>query len=183
MLEDELKTVRDKITGPSVTKRLYTGALLMGVATFVVSLIAVSVGPFNVPFSSTVSTMFDLVGIGNSTAEPTEQAVIQSIRLPRIFLAFIVGAALGISGGVMQALFRNSMADPGIIGVSSGGAAGAVFVIALGLNTLSAFFLPLGAFIGSMIAMTVVFFIANVCLLYTSPSPRDRSLSRMPSSA
>ena len=67
MLEDDLKTVRDKITGPSVTKRLYTGASLLGLTTFAVSLIAVSVGPFNVPFSSTVSTIFDLVGIGNST--------------------------------------------------------------------------------------------------------------------
>ena len=162
MLENELKSVRHEMTGPSVTKRLYAGAVLLGGATFVVSLIAVSVGPFSVPFSSTFSTMLDLVGFGNSTADPTEQAIIQSIRLPRIFLAFIVGAALGISGGVMLAVFRNSMADPGIIGVSSGGAAGAVFVIALGLNTLSAFFLPLGAFIGSMIAMTVVFLIANV---------------------
>ena len=130
MLENELKNVRHRTSGPSVTKRLYTGALLLGVATFAVCLIAVSVGPFSVPVSSTFSTMLDLVGFGNSTADPTEQAIIQSIRLPRIFLAFIVGAALGISGGVMQALFRNSMADPGIIGVSSGGAAGAVFVIA-----------------------------------------------------
>ncbi len=162
MVEGELKTVRYKATGSSVTKRLYTGALLLGIATFVVSVVAASVGPFNVPFSSTVSTLFDLVGLGDSTAEPTEQAIIRSIRLPRIFLAFTVGAGLAISGGVMQALFRNSMADPGIIGVSSGGAAGAVFAIAFGLNTVSALFLPLGAFVGSMTAMTVVFLIANV---------------------
>tara|TARA_Y100000588_G_scaffold386362_1_gene481769 strand:- start:4129 stop:5208 length:1080 start_codon:yes stop_codon:yes gene_type:complete len=160
--EDELKTVRYKMTGPSVTQRLFTGAALLGLSIFIVALIAVSVGPFNVPFSNTASIMLDLVGLGDSTADPTERAIIQSIRLPRILLAFMVGAGLGISGGVMQALFRNSMADPGIIGVSSGGAAGAVVVIALGLNTVSGFFLPLGAFIGSMIAMTVVFVIANV---------------------
>ena len=162
MVEGELKTISYKATGSSVTKRLCTGALLLGIATFVVSVVAASVGPFNVPFSSTVSTLFDLVGLGDSTAEPTEQAIIRTIRLPRIFLAFTVGAALGVSGGVMQGLFRNSMADPGIIGVSSGGAAGAVFTIAFGLNTISALFLPLGAFVGSMTAMTVVFLIANV---------------------
>ncbi|MDE0593207.1 MAG: iron chelate uptake ABC transporter family permease subunit, partial [Dehalococcoidia bacterium] len=85
------------------------------------------------PFTHTASTLLDLIGIGESDAKPTEQAIIQSIRLPRIFLAFIVGAGLGISGGIMQGLFRNSMADPGIIGVSSGGAAGAVLAIATGL--------------------------------------------------
>ena len=89
MLENELKSVRHEMTGPSVTKRLYAGAVLLGVTTFVVSLIAVSVGPYTVPFSSTFSTMLDLVGFGNSTADPTEQAIIQSIRLPRIFLSLI----------------------------------------------------------------------------------------------
>jgi len=61
----------------------------------------------------------------------------------------------------MQGLFRNSMADPGIIGVSSGGAAGAVVAIATGLSTVSTFFLPLFAFIGSAVSMAVVFLIAS----------------------
>ena len=59
MLENELKSVRHEMTGPSVTKRLNAGVVLLGGATFVVSLIAVSVGPFSVPFSSTISTMLD----------------------------------------------------------------------------------------------------------------------------
>ncbi|HAG54846.1 MAG TPA: iron ABC transporter permease [Dehalococcoidia bacterium] len=125
-------------------------------------IVASAVGPFNIPISHTVSTLLDLIGIGDSTAKPTEQAIIQSIRLPRIFLAFLVGSALGISGGIMQGLFRNSMADPGIIGVSSGGATGAVAAIASGASTVSTLFLPLFAFIGSGVAMATVFLIASI---------------------
>lgn len=153
------------VSGPpsgSVLKRLGGGALVLGVATIVMVIVASAVGPFNIPISHTVSTLLDLIGIGESTAEPTERAIIESIRLPRIFLAFLVGSALGISGGIMQGLFRNSMADPGIIGVSSGGATGAVAAIASGASTVSTLFLPLFAFIGSGIAMAVVFMIASV---------------------
>ena len=146
----------------SVLKQLAGGALVLGTATVLMAIVASAVGPFNIPISHTVSTLLDLVGIGKSTASPTEQSVIQSIRLPRICLAFLVGAALGISGGIMQGLFRNSMADPGIIGVSSGGATGAVVAIASGASTVSTLFLPLFAFIGSAISMTVVFLIASV---------------------
>jgi len=135
---------------------------VLGAATIVMVIVASAVGPFNIPISHTVSTLLDLIGIGDSTAKPTEQAIIQSIRLPRIFLAFLVGSALGISGGIMQGLFRNSMADPGIIGVSSGGATGAVAAIASGASTVSTLFLPLFAFIGSGVAMATVFLIASI---------------------
>jgi iron complex transport system permease protein len=145
-----------------VLKRVGGGALVLGAATIVMVIVASAVGPFNIPISHTVSTLLDLIGIGDSTAEPTERAIIQSIRLPRIFLAFLVGSALGISGGIMQGLFRNSMADPGIIGVSSGGATGAVAAIASGASTVSTLFLPLFAFIGSGVAMATVFLIASI---------------------
>ena len=135
---------------------------MLGAATIVMVIVASAVGPFNIPISHTVSTLLDLIGIGDSTAKPTEQAIIQSIRLPRIFLALLVGSALGISGGIMQGLFRNSMADPGIIGVSSGGATGAVAAIASGASTVSTLFLPLFAFIGSGVAMATVFLIASI---------------------
>ena len=135
---------------------------MLGAATIVMVIVASAVGPFNIPISHTVSTLLDLIGIGDSTAKPTEQAIIQSIRLPRIFLAFLVGSALGISGGIMQGLFRNSMAAPGIIGESSGGATGAVAAIASGASTVSTLFLPLFAFIGSGVAMAAVFLIASI---------------------
>jgi iron complex transport system permease protein len=146
----------------SVLRRLYVGALVLGGLTVLMAIVAASVGPFAIPVSHTTTTLLSLVGIGESTARPAEQAIIESIRLPRIFLSFFVGAALGISGGIMQGLFRNSMADPGIIGVSSGGAVGAVVAIATGLSTVSAYFLPFFAFIGSALSMATVFLIASV---------------------
>ena len=71
-----------------------------------------------------VSVILDLAGLADSAATATERAIVETIRLPRIVLALLVGGALGVSGAIMQGLFRNPMADPGIIGVSTGGAVG-----------------------------------------------------------
>ena len=156
------KSAIARSTGSTVMRRLGVGALVLSIASVLVAIVSAAVGPLSISFGNTASTLLSLAGIGESVAEPTEQAIIKSIRLPRIFLAFIAGAALGISGGIMQGLFRNSMADPGIIGVSSGGAVGAVAAIASGLIAVSTLFLPLFAFLGSSITMAVVFLIASV---------------------
>ena len=88
-----------------------------------------------------------------------QKYIVGEIRLPRIVLAAVVGAALAISGGVMQGFFRNPMADPSIIGVSSGAAVGAVTAIAFPL------LLPIGiqisAFAGALIAAFGVYMLAT----------------------
>ena len=61
-----------------------------------------------------------------------ENKVLEQIRLPRVLLAGLVGASLGISGASLQGLFRNPLADPGLIGVSAGAALGASIIIVLG---------------------------------------------------
>src|SRR5699024_364731 len=68
---------------------------------------------------------------GQAHVDP-QLAVITIIRLPRLLLALLVGAVLAVSGAAMQGLFRNPLADPGLIGVSSGAALGAVLIIVLG---------------------------------------------------
>ena len=80
------------------------------------------------------------------------------IRAPRTVVALLVGAGLATSGAILQGLFSNPLADPGIIGVSSGATVGAVVAISLGLNTISMFALPVMAFAGAMMAvfMTIV---------------------------
>ena len=155
-------SVDKTVTGSTVLRRLFTGVVVLGIGTVLMVIVGSAVGPVNIPFSHAISTLFEVVGIGDSTAEPTEYAIIKSIRLPRIFLALFVGAALGIAGGIMQGLFRNAMADPGIIGVSSGGAVGAVAAIASGVSSISTLFLPLFAVIGSSLSMAVVFGIASI---------------------
>ena len=73
-----------------------------------------------------------------------DYAVIVNIRLPRMLLGMLIGAGLAVSGLLMQGLFRNPLADPGLVGVSAGAGLGAVGIIVLGTTALA----PLTAFLG-----------------------------------
>lgn len=89
--------------------------------------------------------------------------VLMYIRLPRVLLAALAGAALGAAGACLQGLFRNPLADPGLIGVTSGGAVGAsLFVLLPGLQALLGMWgMPLAAFAGSAIVVTLVWRLAR----------------------
>ncbi|ERH10345.1 MAG: ABC-type Fe3+-siderophore transport system, permease component [halophilic archaeon J07HX64] len=89
----------------------------------------------------------------------TDQIIVQRIRLPRIALGAVVGFALGAAGAVMQGFFRNPMADPSIIGVSSGAAVGAVATIAF--PVAMPFGLQTAAFLGAVLSAFGVYFIAT----------------------
>lgn len=93
----------------------------------------------------------------------TEQqdAVVWSIRVPRLLLAAMIGAGLALSGAVLQGIFRNPLADPGLIGVSSGAALGAVAAIVLGLHFAGVYTLPCAAFAGGVLATLLVYRIAR----------------------
>ena len=84
---------------------------------------------------------------------PEQEAVLLHIRLPRTLVGLMVGAGLGISGAVLQGIFSNPLADPGIIGVSSGASVGAVLAIGLGVGASSVLLLPAFAFVGAMLAV------------------------------
>lgn len=90
---------------------------------------------------------------------PTHSAIVLKIRLPRAILAGLVGAALGASGGAFQAVLRNPLADPYILGVSGGAALGAVMALTLGFG--SALFLPAAAFVGACGALFLVYWVAQ----------------------
>lgn len=87
--------------------------------------------------------------------------VLWQIRLPRLIVAIFVGASLSASGLVMQAYFRNSLASPGLLGVSAGGAAGAVVAIGAGLVSYSLLVLPAFAVVGALIATGAVLVLAR----------------------
>ncbi len=107
----------------------------------------------------------------------TQEAVIVAIRLPRVLLGLLVGGGLAVSGAVMQGLFRNPLADPGLIGVSSGGAvAAATFIVLtntsnfLFVTFLGPFALSIAAFIGAATATYIVYRISlkeNYVQIYT----------------
>lgn len=84
--------------------------------------------------------------------DPSLSTIIWSVRLPRVLVAGLVGFALAASGAAMQGLFRNPLADPGIVGVSSGGSLGAVVAIFLQLNLGHGWWVPVFAFGGALFA-------------------------------
>lgn len=130
------------------------------VATIVFSL---QIGQFDIPTErilAIVSSQLDLPFFTGVEFTPEQKAVLWYIRMPRMLVGLLVGAALAVAGAVMQGLFSNPLADPGIIGVSSGAATGAVLSIALGLSGYGLFYMPTFAFAGSMLAIIITVFLA-----------------------
>lgn len=113
----------------------WLGLALAATAAFV---LAVVLGPAHVPL-----------------AELAASDIVRSLRLPRAILAFLVGGALALAGTGLQALVRNPLADPFLLGLSGGAGLGAVVAIALHLT--SPWALPLAAFVGALTAMTLVY--------------------------
>ncbi|MEP7344165.1 MAG: iron ABC transporter permease [Gemmatimonadaceae bacterium] len=91
--------------------------------------------------------------------EPMVRAIVRDVRLPRVMLALLVGAALGMSGAALQATLRNALAEPYLLGVSGGAAVGAVLVVSLGVA--SAAVLSLAAFAGALGAVALVIAVAR----------------------
>ena len=145
-----------------VLVRLAAGAiplLLLGLALVIT---AIALGPYTIPLSHTVDILLAQAGIGEAAAPQTEQAIVASVRMPRVVLSLIVGAALGVAGAVMQGLFRNPMADPGIIGVSAGGALGAIIALSTGAHAAFALALPGMSFAGAGGTLMLVYAVASV---------------------
>jgi iron complex transport system permease protein len=92
--------------------------------------------------------------------DAADVAIVRTLRLPRTLAAALVGAALAVSGAVFQALLRNPLADPYVLGVSGGAAAGAVLAVVLGWAVAAAWAVPLAAFVGAVAAVALVFRIA-----------------------
>lgn len=90
-----------------------------------------------------------------------EDSVVWAIRLPRVALALLVGAALGATGAALQGLFRNPLADPQIIGISSGGALGAGLILAVGPGVLGSLGGPIGGFAGALAIGIAVYLLAR----------------------
>lgn len=91
-----------------------------------------------------------------------QERVLWNIRLPRVLLGVMTGSALAVAGASLQGIFRNPLADPGIIGTSSGGAVGAVAIIMLGIAPLGATFtMPVAAFGGALVLTGLVYVLAR----------------------
>jgi iron complex transport system permease protein len=131
-----------------------------------VILIATSVGSVHIPLLTTFKVLTNQLPFIDyiQTWQSNISTIILEIRLPRVILAGLVGAALAIAGATYQGLFRNPLADPYLIGVAQGASLGAVVGFLLPFNLLNLGFsvIPLFAFVGALLATAVVYGLARV---------------------
>ena len=125
-------------------------------------LLNAGIGAVRVPPIEVAAVILSRLGISAGVeVDLLREQVVWGIRLPRIILASCVGAGLGMAGASLQAIFRNPLADPGLIGVSSGGALGAIALILTGAAPLGWMSLPLAAFVGALTVTLVVYGLAR----------------------
>lgn len=121
-----------------------------------VFIISLSTGIIPMKLSDIVATL-----LGNGT--PKQELVLFQLRLPRMIIALLIGAGLALSGAILQGLSRNSLADPGILGINAGAGLAVVFCIYLlqgqsnSLYLTSPFFLPVFAFVGAITVATLIY--------------------------
>ncbi|WP_166867044.1 iron ABC transporter permease [Salinibacterium sp. ZJ70] len=122
-------------------------------------LVSAVVGQFSVSITEVLGSLLRAIGIDNAWAptDPTAEAALWVIRFPRIVMAMAVGAALAVAGAVMQAVFGNPLAEPGVVGVSSGAALGAALAIVLGLTAYGDWGIAILAFAGGLGATLLVY--------------------------
>lgn len=142
--------------------------LVLGLALIATMLFSLTSGASD---ASAVGLLRDwLFGVvpGDAAISSRDRLIVYDIRLPRVVMGVLVGSALAVSGAVMQGLFRNPLADPGLIGVSAGASLGAVSVIVLGATTLAplttmlgVLALPLAAFVGGLVTTLVLYQVAT----------------------
>lgn len=139
--------------------------LALAAALVAAFLVSVAVGAVWVPPWDTLRLVAWKLGLAERPDDVSRAAevIVFELRLPRVLVAAIVGAALAASGAVFQGMFRNPLADPAIIGVSSGAALGAVLVIVtVGAGALGAFAVPAAAFAGAIATAFVVYRLARI---------------------
>lgn len=122
---------------------------------------AVAIGSVALPVRGIVSSLAAAVGAGRSALEPVAETILWSVRLPRVVLAALVGGGLAVVGACLQSVFRNPMADSGLLGVSGGAAFGAVLAVRLGWAGEVFLALTVAAFVGAMAAVLAVYALAH----------------------
>ncbi|MDX2692020.1 iron chelate uptake ABC transporter family permease subunit [Streptomyces ipomoeae] len=137
---------------------LLTGA---GLAALLASVaVAVTIGPADISTSDVWASVAAHLGFGESALAPLRDGIVWNLRMPRTLLAAVCGAGLAVCGAVMQSLLRNPLADPFVLGVSSGASTGAVAVVVLGVGggvvSLSA-----GAFLGALSSFALVLLLSH----------------------
>ncbi|TXH72175.1 MAG: iron ABC transporter permease [Thiothrix sp.] len=153
-----------------MNKRSHGLLLSLFILLLSIMVLALGIGAVEIPTSQVLLIVAQQLGWPvTNPLDAGQITVLIEIRAPRVALGILVGAGLAITGATIQGLFRNPLADPGLMGVSSGAALAAVSIIVLGATlfqglstTLGHYTLPLAAFIGSLLVTGLVYRLANV---------------------
>lgn len=149
--------------GLPIGRRLALIAALLGAGLALAIVIAAASGPVHIPYVDVAKLVLRGLGlpIGADLAE-NQFAIVNQVRLPRVLVGALVGAALSCSGAALQGVFRNPLAEPGIVGISAGSALGAVVALTTGIGLRTLWALPAFAFIGGMGAAILVYALSLV---------------------
>jgi iron complex transport system permease protein len=141
----------------SPTRRLLWVSLALAVILTLAVVIAVGSGSSSIPYGDVVRI---LLGTQDANIPGSQITIVQQVRLPRVIAAVFIGAALAVSGAVMQGIFRNPLAESGILGVTVGGSLGAVIAFSTGLALAGLWVVPVLAFCGSLTAALTIYVLA-----------------------
>jgi iron complex transport system permease protein len=139
------------------TRLAWVWGTALAVALVLSLVVAVTIGPADIRFDEVWASIGSHLGLGQSPLTVLRDGIVWELRLPRVITAAAVGAGLAICGAVMQAITRNPLADPYLLGLSSGASLGAVAVLLLGVAVV----LPLAAFVGAVAALAATLLLAS----------------------
>ncbi|WP_077063659.1 iron ABC transporter permease [Streptomyces sp. MP131-18] len=129
----------------------------LGAALVVLALVSAATGAFRIPLGDVLGSVQHRLHLGGRELDRVAESVLWNVRLPRVVLALLVGASLGCAGALMQGVFGNPLAEPGVIGISSGAAVGAVGAIAFGLEFLGTWTVTVFAFVSGLLTVLLVY--------------------------
>ncbi len=125
----------------------------LSVLCLVFMIIGTGLGSEYVSPSSVVKALFGM-------ADPTDQIIVEKLRLPRIVIAVLIGASLAVAGAVLQGLIRNPLASPDVAGITDGASFGAVLFIFVFMDTVSVHWMPLAAVLGAFSVTALLYLLA-----------------------
>ncbi len=120
-------------------------------------LLSAAIGAYSLPIGDVLASVQHRIGLGGQPLDRVGESVLWNVRLPRVVLALLVGASLGCAGALMQGVFGNPLAEPGVIGISAGAAVGAVASIALGLTFFGNWTITVCAFVAGLATVLLVY--------------------------
>ncbi|WP_405653731.1 FecCD family ABC transporter permease [Streptomyces sp. RK9] len=135
--------------------------IALAAALLFLALLSAGIGAYDIPLGDVLASVQHRMGLGGHALDRVGESVLWNVRLPRVVLALLVGASLGCAGALMQGVFGNPLAEPGVIGISSGAAVGAVASIALGLSFFGNWTVTVCAFVAGLATVLLVYVLSR----------------------